>query len=85
MLKKPGVIRREEVGPARCSGHQNGRGNDRGPEAPDALGRLRAVHRSDDLAADLPLLLALIPRRARFVIESERRGEHRGRQILGDN
>src|SRR5207249_9134481 len=68
---------------AAALGDQDGRSDDGGPETADSLGRLGAVEGAHDLAGDLPLLLALVPRRARLVIEAERGGQHGGREVFG--
>src|SRR5678815_1451386 len=54
-----------------------------GPETFLAESGLRDVCRANDLTADLPLFLALVPRAVGVEIDAQRGGEHAGGQVLG--
>src|SRR6266436_3538636 len=59
---------RENRGPALCGNH----------------GGLGDVEGTDDLSGDLEHLLFLVPVRGLVELDAERRGEHRGRHVLGE-
>src|SRR5688572_14121086 len=64
-------------------GAENARRDHGGPETLFADRSLRDVGGADDLAADLPLFLALVPRTVGVEINAQRGGQHAGGEVLG--